>query len=96
MTTSCDFQGNASLGYCQEYTATPDILKPYEDACKSSAGTYAASACSHTGSVGGCKSTTASPAITITNWFYSKSGMTNDTVMSSCSASGNGATYVAP
>ena len=92
-TGSCNVNSTSQGGYCQEYTAEADVLAVYQSSCPQAGGVYSASACTRTGAVGGCRTTNASPQITITNWFYSASGATAQSVMQACDGSG---TFVAP
>ncbi|PSM31402.1 hypothetical protein [Haliangium sp. UPWRP_2] len=96
---SCDERTAATMPqqYCQEYAglSSQALVDPYKAACP---GTWGASACSHTGSLGGCRAAPVA-GITITNWFYPDSAQglnTSADVMTRCAQGSNPGTFVAP
>jgi hypothetical protein len=94
VTASCDYRAVVTVNYCQEYSAAPDIIAPYKSACSGSNGKWSAGGCSHAQSVGGCTTTSSSPPIILTSWFYVGGPYTVDQSKSACATSGG--TWVAP
>jgi len=62
------------------------LLTPQEQA------SFSSGPCSHTGAVGGCRM--AQGPASVTQWYYSASGYTEDEVRMGCS--GNGAMFIPP
>jgi hypothetical protein len=93
---SCDLTRVVTIAYCQDYEGDySSLMMTLSAQCTQAGGVFRNSLCSHTGSVGGCRST-GGQSIVIT-WFYPSTGAggyTAATTMQQCATS-NG-TYVNP
>lgn len=90
---SCDQTSPEHL--CTDYDGGSVLLGMAESSCTSMGGTWSATPCSHTASLGGCRSTPSSCVTTI-GWYYEGGSVLDAaTLMSACDTAAPGS-YVAP